>query len=238
MDVEKIRSKYPPETSRPVLITEVTRMKGGFSCVAGWDLHKETIVRPLQCTGANWRVQEGSSLAPFNLVDLDVAGRGKGGYPHRTEDTLLSKEPGLLETLTEAEAYRLLKDTTFPSIAAVFDNQLIEDKYVIDGTHCRSLGGVLAFARNLEFVEDFGKLRVRIDDSDRKTYRLKVTSEALQTIFDDKGTAAVNEWLSESPQSSPVILRIGLPRGWIGPNKDWNPKRCYVQLNGIIRLTR
>lgn len=237
MDVEKIKSKYPPETSRPVLITEVTRMKGGFSCVAGWDLNKETMVRPLQSTGANWRVQEGSALAPCNLVDFDVVGSGKGGYPHRTEDTLLSKEPSLLETLAEAEAYRLLKDTTFPSIAAVFDNHLIEDKYVIDGTHCRSLGGVLAFARSLEFVEEFGKLRVRITDSDQRTYWLKVTSEELQTIFDQRGVSAANGWLSESLQSSPVILRVGLPRGWIGPDKNWDPKRCYVQLNGIIRLT-
>jgi hypothetical protein len=48
------------------------------------------------------------------------------------------------------------------------------------------------------------------------------------------GVAGANEWLRANPSDSEIILRIGLARAWAGKDGDWNPLRCYIQLNGII----
>lgn len=73
-------------------------------------------------------------------------------------------------------------------------------------------------------------------------YRLPVTCDRLRHFFssgDDEpeptfGIAEANRWLGASSPRSEIILRIGLARGWGGKEGAWNPRRCYVQLNGII----
>lgn len=212
-------------------------MRGGFFCVAGWNLHVGEMSRPLQPNGDNWRLQPGTPIVPCNVVNFDIVSGGHGAFPHRTEDTLVAREPHLLEALSEPEAYKILRDTAFPSIATLFENQLVQDRYVVDGTHVRSLGGVLVPVQNLQFFETFEKLRVHVRDSDGMAYGLKVTSDELQTIFAQDGVTGANEWLQRASRDSPLILRVGLARAWDGPDRNWDPKRCYVQLNGVIRST-
>jgi hypothetical protein len=36
------------------------------------------------------------------------------------------------------------------------------------------------------------------------------------------------------PADESIMLRLGLTRGWDGPDKNWTPKRCFLQLNGVI----
>ncbi len=94
--------------------------------------------------------------------------------------------------------------------------------------------------RQVRFFEDFGKLRLELRDSDGVTYNLPVTSDELLHIFSPSdneaffGVDEANEWLSVNPPRTELIMRIGLARGWIGGDANWNPPRCYVQLNGII----
>jgi hypothetical protein len=43
----------------------------------------------------------------------------------------------------------------------------------------------------------------------------------------------MNQWL-RSLGSEQLILKLGLARAWGGQDGQWNPLRCYLQLNGVI----
>jgi len=244
MNESQIKAKYPPGRFKPVLISEVTRMSRGNYCVAGWDIHAGKMVRPLQPSGANWRL--GTARHVFfvgHLLNCVPSDRRNTAYPHATEDMLLSETPSLLEKFDEPTTYGLLLDKAFESIQQLFGLPLLENKYLPDGTRCPSLGGVRVVCSRVHFIEDgFGKLRLVLQDADNISYRLAVTSEELRHIFSASdedaepffGVAEANEWLSVNPADSEIILRVGLARGWAGRDGVWNPRRCYAQLNGII----
>lgn len=244
MNESQIKAKYPADRFKPVLISEVTRMSRGNYCVAGWDIHAERMVRPLQPSGANWRLGNARDVFSVgHLLNCVASGRRNTAYPHATEDLLLSKTPSVLEKFDESTTYELLLDKAFESIQQLFGRPLLEDKYLPDGTQCPSLGGVRVACSRVNFIEDgFGKLRLVLQDADNISYRLAVTSEELRRIFSASdanaepffGVAEANEWLSVNSPDSEIILRVGLARGWAGTDGAWNPRRCYAQLNGII----
>jgi hypothetical protein len=37
-----------------------------------------------------------------------------------------------------------------------------------------------------------------------------------------------------NPADEELILRIGFSRPWDGKLNGWNPRRCYLQANGLI----
>lgn len=211
-------------------------MRNGFYCVAGLDLHAGKMIRPLQVPASNWRLVDRTVFSPGHLVECEYTGsRGNGAYPHRTEDTVIARMPCLLEALQPHGVHIVLQGSLFDSVTELYDGNLIDDKYVTDGTRCRSLGGVAVPVGNLRFEESFGKLRLRVLDTDGRFYSLGVTSDELRTRFHEisANPPAVdegNEWLASFPAGSHAILRIGLARGW----DKYNPKRCYLQMNGLI----
>lgn len=215
-------------------------MSNGVYCVAGFDIHSEKMIRPLQPPASNWRLTSRSVFAPCNLVAFKYTGsRGNGAYPHRTEDTVVVGQPRLLETLRPADAYSVLEASLYDTIADLYENNLIEGKYVDDGTRCRSLGGVAVPIRKLRFEEYFGKLRLHIQDADGRFYSLGVTSDELRSSFHDNRArapdiSAANEWLARFAAESYAILRLGLARAWDGKEQKYDPKRCFLQLNGLV----
>ena len=258
MNESQIKEKYPADQFLPVLISEVTRMSMGNYCVAGWDIHARRMVRPLQSSGANWKLMafplqssdaNGDAAADRtifsvgHLVNCLPTGRKNSVYPHATEDLLLSGAPSFLERFDESGTYALLLPATFQSIQQLFGRALVDGKYVQNGTNCNSLGGVRAARRQIGFLEDsFGKLRLQLQDVDGVVYRLPVTCDWLQHLFSPSdedaephfGVAEANEWLCVNPPDTDIILRIGLARGWSGKDRSWHPPRCYAQLNGIV----
>ncbi len=244
MTPTELVAQFPAPAHHPVLITEVTRMTRGYYCVAGWDIHSRRMVRPLQASGENWRLEAGREVFRVgNVVDCSPLGRQGAEYPHATEDLPLTQTPVTLDTWDEAATYAFLLPTTVPAIRAVFGQALVDDKYLVAGTRVPSLGGVRLARRRARFEEDgYGKLRLVVDDSDGAHYRLPVTCDYLRHLFAPGdadaepffGTAEANEWLEVTPPETEVILRIGLARGWAGPSHNWDPRRCYVQLNGIV----
>jgi hypothetical protein len=158
------------------------------------------------------------------------------------EDTPLREAPRLLEQLTEEQTYKILIDSAAISVAAGFGVELEDNKYVIAETDCRSLVGVRAERRTMSFHESYGKLRLTLHDADGEYYDAKVTCDTLQHVFspgDEEaephfGLAEANEWLEVNDADDELIVRFGLARAWDGPNKSWDPKRCYLQVNGII----
>jgi hypothetical protein len=244
MNENQIKARYPAERFLPVLISEVTRMNMGYYCLAGWDIHGRRMVRPLQSSGANWKLgTDRSVFSVGHLINCVPSSRRNAIYPHAREDLILSEPPSLFLTFDESITYALLINKTFTSIRQLFGCALVDDKYLPDGANCRSLGGVRVVRRRVRFIEDgFGKLRLQLQDTDNVSYRLSVTCDGLRRFFSPGdedaephfGVAEANEWLRVNPLDSEIILRIGLARAWVGKDGDWNPRRCYTQLNGII----
>ncbi|HKP97835.1 MAG TPA: hypothetical protein VJ385_19010 [Fibrobacteria bacterium] len=244
MNETQIKTKYPVSQYMPVLISEVTRMSKGRYCVAGWDFHGNKMVRPLQSSGDNWRFGTDRSIFSVGkLVNCVPIGSPRNAYPHATEDLRLASPPNLLRIFDEPETYLLLLDKAFKSLRQLFGVSLLEDKFIPEGTQCRSLGGVRIARRRVNFIEDtFGRLRLNVLDNDGIQYQLAVTCDRLKHLFsssnDDSepqyGLSEANAWLSETPENEDLILRVGLARGWNGNSSDWNPLRCYAQLNGIL----
>jgi len=167
---DEIKSRYPANRFRPVLLTEVTRMGGGYYCIAGWDIYAQQMVRPLQSSGSNWRSEAlHSVLAVGHLINCQPSGKRNAILPHAAEDLPLSNQPVLLEKLDESSCYNILKEKAFTSIRELFGCHLIEDKYFTEGTTCRSLGGIRVIRRRTFFSQDnYGKLRLQLRDSDQK----------------------------------------------------------------------
>lgn len=244
MDRTQLVRKYPADQFMPVLISEVTRMSKGNYCVAGWDIHRERMVRPLQSTGANWTLGTARSVFSVgHLVNCVPSGIRNSAYPHATEDLRLSTSPALLETLDEPAIYALLLPTCFRSIPEIFGLSLTDDRYIIENTQCRSLGGLRIPRKRVRFIRDgYERLRLELTEVDNTVYRLAVTCDTLMHVFSPGdedaephfGVSDANDWLEVNPPETEIILRIGLARAWDGRNGDWNPRRCYAQLNGII----
>lgn len=241
--VETAKKKYPETSFRPILITEVTKMYGNHYCVAAWDLYKAEIVRPLLPGGEYWQANTAQPRwHPGLLLNVVTTNVAFGLHPHRRENLILHERPVILESWQEPELYQSLFGTTHSSVVEAFGQPLLENKYVPEGTQCPSLGSIRIKRKNVKFMEDgFGRLRLRFRFSDNNAdlYVLPVTSDFLLEMFSPKegmfGVAEANEWLEVNELTQEIILRLGFARGWEGKDTEpYNPKRCYLQLNGII----
>ncbi len=243
MTKDEIVRKYATPDEIIVLVTEVTRMSRGVDCGAGRNVEPQTMVRPLQTDGSNWQL--GSNRRVFgvgHLIHCRPSGARGPTMPHSSEDTRLHGTPSLLEELSDDAVHALVLPSAAPSVAKAIGLPLIENKYVEEGARCRSLGGVRVGRRQIQFRDDWGKLRLSIAEPDGTSYDLKVTSDWLQHLFSPSdeeaephfGVNEGNEWLDANGEKDVIVLRVGLARPWDGRENRWRPKRCYLQLNGII----
>ncbi|NUN50662.1 MAG: hypothetical protein HUU15_17765 [Candidatus Brocadiae bacterium] len=244
MTRDKILKKFPSPAHTPILVSEVTRMSQGRYCVAALDIATQRMVRPLQSNSDNWRLGADRSVFHVgNLLDIRRTGERRVIMPHATEDTPVVATPAVLASFTEDVIYELLLPSAEKSVVAAIGHPLIQNRYLEDGVGPRSLGGVRAKRKHVEFREDpYGKLRATLHDSDGIVYDLPVTSDWLQHLFSAAdadgephfGIKEANEWLCVTKPDDLLILRVGLARPWGGKDNDWSPKRCYLQLNGIV----
>ena len=88
MSLRELRRQFPLRERRPLLVTEVTRMSQAV-CVACYDLHAGSIVRPLPRNITNWpnveytsgRITVGTVLGVVPADPQPVS-----DYPHASED--------------------------------------------------------------------------------------------------------------------------------------------------------
>lgn len=209
-------------------------MTGGMTCVAGIDLSSKAMVRPLQVGGQNWERAEwvaSGYMRVGNILALTPAASADSAYPHATEDFRVAKV-GVTGSITPAELYEICRETADPDLETIFDEQIKWGKYVIEQTNCRSLGCVMIEQSSLSFTDDGGDLRAVFTGRAGDEYNLKVTELALREKAATAARAMLESAIGASDQ--PVALRIGLARAWDGGEYGWNPKRCYLQLNGIV----
>lgn len=236
MSLEHLREKFTPEeNTRQVLITETTRMTGDKVCVAGIDIHSGAMVRPLQGNGTNWEegnwVDKGYMIVG-NILSLTPALSKSMAFPHATEDLRVARV-GVLGKSSETELFDACIETSNDDIETLFMNSLIDLKYTQDGTRCPSLGGLNVSASNLRAESRYNKPKIVYADRRGGRHYLSVTDLEIKKMEPRASVNRLSERLSNVGRGQ-VVLRLGLARGWAGANNEYNPKRCYLQLNGII----
>jgi hypothetical protein len=238
MKLAKLRASYPLDgTHRPILMTEVTRMTGGVVCVAGIDVHTGAMIRPLNPDGSNWPEAEWCPtdiMAVGNIISVEHHPRVPTLYPHATEDMSLIRA-FKIGAISRNALHDVCHETRDASISAMFSGNAIDSKYINDGTKCRSLGCIAIQPGRINPHVIYNKVRINIHDNDGRYYDPPVTELETKNAGDvNAGLAALQARLAAHDQDYPIVFRIGLTRGWDGPEHDWDPKRCTIQINGIV----
>lgn len=233
-----LQRTYPDiNGKRHFLVTEVTRMGGGQVCVASIDLQTQRIKRPLQWNHKNWsETFVAMGLHPGAIVRQRIRNQQEPhGFPHQTEDTQLTDPLEFTgHRLSESELFTTLAPTVDVSVGSIFNDNIVDCKYVVEATKCRSLGSVMVDAVDLRFTESYGDGRLTLI-SGAATYDLKITdlrvSKAAEEGRREAIVAAIQRAATDGQR---IIVRVGLARAWQGPNGEFRPRRCYVQSNGLI----
>lgn len=217
------------------MITEVTRMSGGLVCVAGIDLDTHRIVRPLQEDGSNWDEAQwvaGGYMHVGAILDLEPAAQGNPAFPHASEDWRVATV-AIVATASPEDLYDACVETADGSLDAIFGNMIVDGRYIIADTRCRSLGCVIIDADALRTSGQFNKVQLSYRSDDGDWVNLPVTELQTKAYADSEaGAAALAARIAAV--DGPVTLRIGLGRAWDGGDQNFDPKRCYIQLNGIV----
>lgn len=216
-----------------ILITDLTEMGGGNFCVAGWNAANSRMIRPLP-NGGNWstaQIQQ-FGVEPGVLMEFDNAAAPHPGYfPHSTEDTRVTTAANLgarPDLWVGANAPQ-----TAATVQDAFDGNVDwnsefrgrkQGVHVARGTNCRSLWGLSINSNNINFIEDFEKLKCVINDGDDE-YVCAVSSTRLKSLFRDGGTGAVNNAV---PANTGIHVRLGLARAF-----GTHPEKCFLMVNGI-----
>lgn len=238
---EAARKRYPLPRFHPLLLTEVTRMQGNHFCIAAYDLRDGILVRPLRPHHENWIFDEFQEpYQPGQLVHAILRETHQGLFPHRMEDRLVSGGMQVLEEWTEAELHSALLPTCAKSLVGIFGSRPQDNRYFPEGTRCPSLGGLAIPRRRIRFHQQTKpKLRLHLEDADGVCCSLPVTCHKLRGLFDPETDPQAiddaNTWLNSVSMNDMIVLRVGLCRGYAGTDNEFQPKRCFLQINGVVR---
>lgn len=221
-----------PAGHRQMLVTEVTRMSDDMVCVAGIDTASGLMIRPLQPDGRNWpedKWVDTGRIVVGNLLSLSLAPPAVSDKPHGTEDVRIARVTQI-GTATPAQLFAACLETADDDIADIVGHHLIDDKYVEERADCRSLGCLIVAGESVSVSKPYDKIRVSFNDADGMRHHLSVT----ELSFDAQDDAALAALRDRIVGHDRVALRIGLARAWRGRNGEYDPRRCYLQLNGVI----
>jgi len=228
---------------RPIVITDLTRMREPNVCIAGY-AKDWTCLRPVVPFRGipEWFLRKNDRLIirPFAIVEFDFQ-RAVPEAPH-TEDWEIDRflRRLIAPQLAEDRKLRLMERTASDSVAEMFGAGIQDDCgfYVKAGEGNRSLG-TLCPAEIIDLIYEpkaGGKwdYRVIFKDQSAQVYRLAVTDLTYRHYL-DYGRAHLNYPLEELiPHLTHLFnrrttfLRIGLARHW-----ERFPDRCYLQVTGI-----
>ncbi|WP_423143031.1 dual OB domain-containing protein [Parablastomonas sp. CN1-191] len=209
-------------------------MTGGLVCVAGIDLASGAMVRPLKTDGTNWEEEKwvnGGYMVVGNVLNLEPGNTPHRSFPHAHEDFFVLTV-GVAGEATNTELFSACNATASVSVASVLDPHIMAKKYVNAGSECRSLFCVVQPKHSIKLSDKFEKIQLSFPCYDG-WYNLPVTDLAARSAGDP--TAGVENLRGRiDGASSHIAVRLGLAREWDGPNHDYDPKRCYLQVNGVI----
>jgi len=231
MALKDLQQAVPPG-HRQMLVTEVTRMGDGVVCVAGIDVASGAMIRPLQPDGQNWpehKWVDTGVIRVGKLLSLTLAAPVASDKPHGTEDVRVARV-GSIGAATPAQLFDACVETADDELRDIVGDYLIDGKYVEERADCRSLGCLIVDGDGVSVSKPYDKIRVSFNDTYDVRHHLSVT-ELTFDGQDDDALAALRDRIAGHGR---VALRIGLARAWRGRNGEYDPRRCYLQLNGVI----
>ncbi|MFZ5616684.1 MAG: hypothetical protein ACOZAA_05105 [Pseudomonadota bacterium] len=218
-----------------LIITDLTEMSSGSFCVAGWDTQAQRMIRPLP-NDANWTQGQLNQfgITPGATVQFQVSNQPHASaYPHHTEDTRVDAANVALVNAGPINWFAHGAPPNAPSLNAGFGGQLLynsiwngarQGSHIAVGTQVPSLCGVLVLSQNLDFIEEFGRLKALLNDG-QNSYKLAVSSRTLKNAWRNGGLVAATQAL---PQTAQFHVRVGLARAFGNP-----ADKCYVMVNGV-----
>ncbi len=218
-----------------LLVTEVTEMHGGNFCVATWNPAARRMVRPLP-NGANWTqgLLRPHGVTPGATISVVPTGRQAiAAYPHLTEDMIIDSQRIALVTPGPVDWFAPAAPPVSRSISQAFSGMVAHNSVWDDmrqgvhlpaGSQCCSLAAVAVPRANLDFIEEFEKLKATLFDG-QYSYKLSVSSLALKDAWRQGGINAVK---AAVPRSARLHVRLGLARPFGNP-----PDKCYMMINGV-----
>lgn len=225
-----------------IVITDLTEMRQGHVCLAGYRPDNNTCVRPVENGSLNedWlTLGAGEVMRPFALVELDFI-ENKPDPPH-IEDWIINPEyrkiKGHLDEDNKQALLRRLDDGRVENIfgATVHRFSPQGSAYVVAGEGARSLGTIIAQVVEVRYdpkADGTRDYRLVFIDESEKQYRLAVTDLAFRRFLDhqlaENLQMDIARELTDNLASAHVFLRIGLARRW-----SLYPDRCTLQITGV-----
>ena len=224
---------------RIIAITDLTRMRQGRVCIAGYTKEAECIRPSLPHPGIpeDSLIKGGKPIIfPFAKVEFDLK-KVDSAPPHIEDYTYKPRSPKYVGAVENPEAH--LKYLLFPTVEDIFEQKTHDDfgYYVLEGQGARSLGTIkpskiykVLFEKDKRDRWDY---RVWFEDNNRVFFRLKIVDLTWQYYCRDQlnhlpDRESIAKKMSRVLRSGNVYLRIGLSRGW-----DKFPDRCFLQITGI-----
>ena len=213
-----------------------TKMNNGF-CYMGWDMNEHRLVRPILRTGTSqccWRTTDPPlQVGEMHRFQITCRHPPEIPHPHRTNDVQLEYRQRLDESPDIPSLYNLLVSHSRQNVMDVFgDNNIVQKKYVIEGTECPSVGIYRCKGKNLQLYTSKyinGKSKKRCTINPEAGNEGAVGGDPLS--FDFPITCLD---VNDSPDDDiNVLVILGLGRPFDG-NGQFQPKRCYILIIGII----
>lgn len=224
MAKNKDKNKFQIE----VITSDITYMKETY-CVAGWNPSGRHMKR-LLINGKHWEDSDLKRIGRYAslLVNVIPAERSRD-FPHQTEYTWIDDNFKIIRTYDDPKKLAEdLRPSVSPNIQKVFGGNLQENSYVPGGTKCPSLGAIIIPSQNITFFKDSGKLRIRILDSDKTEYDLRVTCKYLRDLLDKMDK--LNDFNAEMQASgTKAHVRVGLAKPYA-----YRDNNCYLMGNGVF----
>jgi hypothetical protein len=230
-----------------VVITDLTRMREGRVCLAGYPLAGQDVagcVRPEFRYGAlteAWLYAGDEALVrPFAVVELDL--QEHRPHPPHTEDWIVdARYRGRSGLLAPAQRLALLAQLDDGGCERIFGAPIHEDHgwFIHGGEGSRSLGTVrpdgvvgVLYAPRPPHGWDY---RLAFRDATGDFYNLSVTDLAFRYYLDSLRQAedltprqGADHLLATLREADHLYLRLGLARGW-----GDHPDRCHLQITAV-----
>ncbi len=114
----------------------------------------------------------------------------------------------------------------------MFGSAFTDHRYVPENEGIRSLGAVETNPGRMGFDDNYNKLKCWFYDGENENYSLPISCRALKAINRKSSIEGLDGLKSGKGKAH---IRLGLANAWDGqPDNNWNPKRCYAMVNGIL----
>ncbi|XP_015748121.1 PREDICTED: uncharacterized protein LOC107327912 [Acropora digitifera] len=209
---------------RVELIIVASTFRRNFECVMAWDNEEKKLLRPVTKEQNSWPLGTFTLFRTYRFVIGDST--PKSAWPHKHEDIIVvGKSPSPRHVqLQEPELYEMLVPSSTTVVTDIFPpDKIKQNRYIEECTNCPSVGILRCKVTDIKISKDYSNYRCEIFSE----FNFPVTAQNRESLITDLADCA--------PENSLLVL-LGLARPFAGTRKNnFNPRRCYIMVIGIIR---